>query len=116
MAEVFDFQIQASPTGTVAFSTIDAQFGDGYSQSAADGINNKGQSWSLRIRGLDEPGCIITADMLAAEAFLDARGGWQSFEWTTPRGYTGLFMCKNYGIQKDAKIFTFNANFVEVFR
>lgn len=83
MAEVFNFKVQASPTGTASFSTIDAQFGDGYSQSAADGINNKGQSWSVRLRGLDSPGCVQTENMLAVEAFLDARGGWQSFEWTT---------------------------------
>lgn len=116
MAEVFNFEVQAAPTGTASFSVITAQFGDGYSQAAADGINNKKQSWSVRIRGTDGASCVPTADMLAAEAFLDEHAGWKSFEWTTPRGYTGLFRCDNYGIQSEGgEVYTFNAQFYEVF-
>jgi phage-related protein len=116
MAEIFDFDVQASPTATVSFATLDAQFGDGYSQSAADGINNKAQSWSIRIRGLKGADCVPSVDMQAAYEFLDAHGGWKSFQWTTPEGYTGLFLCKNYGWQKDGDVRTLNGNFVEVFR
>jgi phage-related protein len=117
MPEVFSWSVRAEPSGQASFRTLDAQFGDGYSQSAADGINTKSQSWTVSFRGIIEPTC---ANIIAANEimdFLDARGGWESFLWTPPASSVqGLYVAKNYGIQKSAKLITVNATFIEVFR
>lgn len=39
---------------TVKFSTITAQFGDGYMQRAGDGINKKQEMWSITYDNLDQ--------------------------------------------------------------
>ena len=59
-----------------SFKTIKAQFGDGYSQRAADGLNSKVDSWSLSWPNLSstDKETIITA--------LDAVGGWDYLTWT----------------------------------
>lgn len=116
MAEIFDFEVQASPSASVSLSTISVQFGDGYSQAAANGINNKSQSWTVKFKGIPDSDCgnIVAIDEVIQ--FLDRHGGWKSFEWTTPSGYTGLFCCNSYGLQKDGEVQTVNASFFEVFR
>jgi len=116
MPETFDFDVRASPSGQKNFRTIDAQFGDGYSQSAADGINTDWQSWTISARGLIEPDCAMAVDIAAIMAFLDAHGGWQSFLWTPPVGTESLYQCKNYGIEKDGDVHTINATFLQVYR
>lgn len=117
MPELFDWPVRAEPTGQASFRTIDAQFGDGYTQAAADGINNKSQSWTVSFRGIIEPTC---ANIIAANeimTFLDARGGWESFLWTPPASTVqGKYVSKNYGMQKSAGVITINATFIEVFR
>jgi phage-related protein len=57
---------------------LETKFGDGYRQRAADGINNVEQSWSLTWEHLTE------TEKETIEAFLLARGGWESFDWTPP--------------------------------
>lgn len=39
---------------TVKFSTITAQFGDGYMQRAGDGINKKQEMWTITYDNLDQ--------------------------------------------------------------
>lgn len=116
MAEIFSYKVQASPSASVTLSTISSQFGDGYSQAAANGINNKSQSWTIKIKGHLDGACAGGEDVTGAYDFLDDHGGWRSFEWITPLGYTGLFCCNSYGIQKDGKVATLSASFFEVFR
>jgi phage-related protein len=54
-------------------------FGDGYDQESADGINSVRQVWSLRFDYVE------LADETAIRAFFAARVG-QSFTWTPPGG------------------------------
>ena len=89
MTTTFTWRHDAKPSGTSTFRVLKAQFGDGYAQTAADGINNKSRSWPLSFTG-------AAATVGAIEAFLDARGGWQSFFWTPPRGVLGYFKCTSY--------------------
>lgn len=52
-----------------------ADFGDGYTQRAANGLNNVGFEYSLIWRNVPiEDG----QDMID---FFEARGGWESFDW-----------------------------------
>jgi phage-related protein len=56
--------------------TIRAQFGDGYSQRAADGLNNRIDTWSLSWENLSasDKNTVVTA--------LNAVGGWDYLTWT----------------------------------
>ncbi|RKI09706.1 hypothetical protein D7Y15_23305 [Corallococcus sp. AB030] len=55
-----------------------AQFGEGYTQRSADGLNSVLRRWSLQFSNLSK----VDADGL--EAFLRARAGVESFEFVTP--------------------------------
>lgn len=77
--ETFTFCPRVNPTATVTQRTLVAQFGDGYAQRAADGINGRTESWPLEFVG-DE------AYIRPIKAFLDRHGGWKSFLWTPPLG------------------------------
>jgi phage-related protein len=85
----FNWKHDAKPTGTKTFRVLGAQFGDGYKQRAADGINNDSQSWPLTFTGR-------STDLAPIMAFLDARAGWQSFYWTPPLGAQGFYTCDKY--------------------
>lgn len=91
MTTTFTWPVQARLTGTTTLRTLSAQFGDGYEQVAADGINNKIQSWPVTIKG-------YKADVTPARDFLDARQGYQSFFWTPPLGAQGYYRCKEYDL------------------
>lgn len=65
------------------------QFGDGYEQRQADGLNNKLQEWSVTFKRNN-------TDMDAIDAFLLARGAVEAFNWTTPKDYAGVFICDDW--------------------
>lgn len=78
-----------SVQGDVTLRVRTAQFGDGYKQSVADGINNKVQSWPMRFIG--------TATRIAQiRDFLDRHAGYKSFYWTPPLGVQGLYRAPKY--------------------
>ena len=86
------------------------QFGDGYQQRSADGINVAGDSWSLTFanRTDSEAGLIL--------AFLEARNGLESFDWTPPGGSLQRWVCPEWS--KSPTNFgatTITARFVRVF-
>ena len=45
--EIFNWSPRINPQGRTKFRVLSAQFGDGYGQTAADGINNKVATWPL---------------------------------------------------------------------
>ncbi|MBK3798643.1 hypothetical protein GAY33_05255 [Azospirillum brasilense] len=55
---------------------LKAEFGDGYAQRAADGLNSRPAAWELKWDAL------TTAQADAVEAFFAARGGYEAFWWT----------------------------------
>ncbi len=63
----------------VTYNTLSAQFGDGYEQTAAAGINNKQKTWSVTYNTMDES----TANTVLN--YLDTVGGHIPF-YATPRG------------------------------
>lgn len=112
MADTFNYCAVPDPTGTITLRTRKAQFGDGYVQSVADGINNKVRQWPLTFRG--------TASKIGdIAAFLDAHTGAISFLWTppAPNSTQGYFTCESYTLQANgASVYTLTATFQEVFR
>lgn len=66
------------------FNVRKTQFGDGYEQRVRFGINTTVESYSLTFENRSN----TEAD--AIEAFLDARGGTESFDWTPPTGSTSI--------------------------
>ena|SRR5690242_20031765 len=68
-----------------------AQFGDGYEQRAADGINTNPQVWDLTFAERS------TSEADTITDFLEARGGTEAFDWTNPEGDAGKYVCKTWG-------------------
>ena len=80
----FNWRPEKSPQGQTTFRAIRAQFGDGYTKVAGDGIHTRAQSWPLTfIRR--------RAQMLPIKAFLDSHAGIRPFLWTPPLDQQGAF-------------------------
>jgi phage-related protein len=110
MTTTFAWKPDAKPTGTKTFAVLTAKFGDGYEQTAADGINNVAQSWPLTFTG-------YRADLLPIMAFLDACAGWQSFSWTPPGGVQGLYKCPTYDFKPGGRgVWQITATFKQSFQ
>jgi len=94
---------------TSEFRVKKAQFGDGYSQRVADGINTIQRKWSVSFTN--------TATAIdAIQLFLDTEKGVTSFTWVPPVGDSGLFLCDSYSRSiDDYDNETLSATFIEVF-
>jgi phage-related protein len=67
------------------------EYGDGYSQRAANGINNVYQEWTLVWQGHKKE------DIDTLESFFEGLKGYQSFTWTPYRGSTAKkFLCDTW--------------------
>jgi phage-related protein len=109
MPATFPYQPSLDVVGTTTYSVRTAQFGDGYSQSVANGINNAVDSWPLTFSG-------SSAKIAAIKAFLDATQGYVSFYWTPPLGTQSLFRAGPYTVQPHgADSYTLTVTFTEVF-
>lgn len=111
MADTFSFCAVPDPTGAVTLRVRKAQFGDGYVQSVADGLNTKVQQWPLTFRG-------SSALIGQIASFLDAHTGATSFLWTppAPNASQGYYTCDTYTMQANgADVYTLSATFNEVF-
>jgi phage-related protein len=69
----------ANTTKSVKPRIIKNEFGDGYSQRIADGINNMLATWDVGWTGR------VKADIDTLEAFFETHGGYIAFEWTPER-------------------------------
>jgi len=87
MADTFTWKPDKSAPGTFTQRTRSAQFGNGYMQEAADGINNETQSWDLTFTGTKvRIGSIL--------AFLRKQQGYKAFIWKPPFDGPLYFKCK----------------------
>ena len=66
------------------------QFGDGYEQRVAFGINTQPKNWSLQFNNRTD------AERDTILTFLRARGAVESFDWTDPNGYAGKWICSEW--------------------
>lgn len=102
--------ILSGASGTESYRVLTAQFGDGYKQQAADGINNVIQTWSLTFKSTS------LATIQAIRGFLKAKGGYKKFYWTPPLGEQGLYTVAQLGILAEVgSDYTLTATFEEAF-
>jgi phage-related protein len=66
--------------------------GDGYEQRIRFGLNTDPKEWSLVFSNRDD------TERDDITAFLDARGGYESFDWTPPRGSAGKYVCEEWQV------------------
>lgn len=91
--ETFDFCYTVDPSANVTNRALTAQFGDGFEQAAADGLNTKQSVWSIRLSG-------TKAEMKEVTDFLDDHGQWKRFQWSDPLGDEGVYRSSPYGVTK----------------
>ena len=95
---------------TIKPNVIQTKFGDGYEQRVGWGLNTNPRKWQVTFANRPT----ATAD--AIEAFLEARGAMQSFDWTPPHGKAGKWVCREWSAQKTGPFTrTVTATFDEVF-
>lgn len=99
----------AGLSGDATLKVRKVTFGDGYTQRAADGINNRSSSYQLTFMG-------DAAKIAAILAFLDAHVGATAFYWTPLLRPQSLFTCEKYTEPtKDGDVYTMTAQFDQTF-
>lgn len=68
------------------------QAGDGYEQRIRFGLHTDPKEWNLQFSNRTD----TERDQIAA--FLEARAGVESFDWTPPRGTAGKYVCEDWQI------------------
>lgn len=105
--ETFTWCPLIDPVGDVQHRTLRAQFGDGYAQVAADGINARSESWPLSFVGR-------LSAIAPIRAFLDRHGGWRAFLWTPPAGQLSQYRAAAYQLRAHGgDIYTLSVTFTE---
>ncbi|WP_020185068.1 phage tail protein [Methylopila sp. 73B] len=70
---------------------FEAEFGDGYTQRSAAGLNHIRESWELKFE------LLTAAESAAIRTFLQARGGVEAFLYTPPGEATPIRVtCKKW--------------------
>jgi len=91
MASLPSITPSITSTKSVKARILKNEFGDGYSQRAADGLNNTPAEWSLTWAGQSY------TDIDTLEAFFEGLGGWDTIEWTPYReGTEKKFICTEW--------------------
>ncbi len=111
MADKFTWLATTQSSGKATPSINKTQYGDGYSQRVADGINPITRSFDLSFSDYKEN------DIAAIVAFLDAHVG-KSFLWTPPFGGEGYYTCdEGYSYNNvGGKVYTLTATFTQVYQ
>lgn len=89
---------------------LSANFGNGYEQRVADGLNWKPRVWNVSFSLRDN------TETTAITAFFELHGGVTPFDWTPPIGAAGKWLCRNWktrAVNYDA--YTITTQFEEVF-
>lgn len=84
--ETFLFAYISSFEGTVSYRFRQIQFGDGYNQRSADGINPKSEEYEITVDGM------TLAQKNDLDAFIGRHGGHKAFLWTPGGESQGQFV------------------------
>lgn len=107
--KTFTWKVESGVVANIDYRVIETQFGDGYAQISADGINTKNESYGITVHAFKE-------EAKAIMAFFDEHKGVKSFFWTPPLGSIGLYTCKNpTPSDKGGGLYTISGTFVKVF-
>jgi phage-related protein len=74
----FTWPVGISSSADVEPRVLETQYGGGYRQSSADGINNMLKKWSVVFNNRD------WSTLTAVNNFLKSKKGYMSFTWTPP--------------------------------
>ncbi len=106
----FTYPVDRASELTEKPRVLEAQFGDGYSQRTGDGINNRAEVWALTFAAQ------TVAERNAILAFLRARNGVEAFDWVSPFGTYGKWVCKEWTGRPDTAVAnSITATFTQVF-
>ena len=77
--QIFPLPVKATLSDEFSMPSRIVQFGDGYTQRSADGLNRPNEIWSVE--------CAFASETAGAnlQAFLVEHGNWKSFVWKSPR-------------------------------
>ncbi|WP_373753333.1 phage tail protein [Neisseria weixii] len=89
---VFTWKVDSQATVSHEFNARVVQFGDGYEQRQRRFLKPKMQKWTVEKTALKK-------EIEAIQAFLDARGGVESFLWTPPDGKALLVVADKYSVK-----------------
>lgn len=84
------------------------KFGDGYEQRTPTGINNNPETWSVQFTA-------SSASYPSVLAFIQARGGVESFYWTTPFNQTNIFVCRKWDLTRKQGHLVMTMSFEQVY-
>lgn len=107
--KTFHWKIENNFQANIAYRVIETQFGDGYAQISSDGINNKNESYSIKVHAMEK-------DAKTIMDFFDEHKGSKSFLWTPPLGEIGLYTCKDPTPRNEGGLlYSISGTFVKVF-
>lgn len=86
MVKTFTWKAERETDTSLAYRVVETQFGDGYKQTSADGINTKDEKYTIKVHAYEE-------DAKEIMDFFDEHQGWKSFFWTPPLGKLSLYTC-----------------------
>lgn len=109
MAQTFTWKVERDVEPTNKYRVIETQFGDGYKQTSADGINTKDEQYTIKVHA-------YKAEAQQIMDFFDAHQGWKSFFWTPPLGKLSLFTCTDpKPVDQGGGLYTITGTFVKSF-
>lgn len=109
MAETFTWNTERGVTPNIEYKTTEIQFGDGYRQVVAEGINNKEESYPVTFHAYENDSKLI-------KAFFDRHKGVKSFFWTPPLEPIGLYSCNDAKpVAQGGGLYVWTATFVKVY-
>ncbi|MDR5736128.1 phage tail protein [Caballeronia sp. LZ025] len=111
MADTFTWAPTVSnSSGSTTLKVRKAQFGDGYAQRVADGLNSAASTFSLQFVG-------DATKISAILAFLRAHAGAAAFYWTPLLwAAPALFTCESFSEPtRDGDVYTITATFDQTF-
>ncbi len=86
----FSYAVDWAAQVAVKPRVLKAQFGDGYDQRVADGINISPRIYRLEFKNRDDD---ERDDIIE---FFEAANGVNSFDWTPPVGSSGVWVCEEW--------------------
>ena len=87
--ETFTWRTETGTNGAGEFKTDSAQFGDGYSQDTATGLNPERQTWPVSVSGYQSK-LQVVVDFI--------RANFNGFLWTPPFGVQGQYKCTRWNL------------------
>ncbi len=109
MADTFTWCPTTSSSAVANTVVRRSQFGDGYAQSAADGINAIRRTWSVEF-------VVKESVALSILSFLDSNVG-KSFIWNAPLIGNAFFYCDTYSSSPSGNsVWTISATFEQTYQ